>query len=116
PIVMARVQPGKGAELSSALAGLFAAAGETPASYSVADDLMVVSDSQSHLAWARATLGQGAGSPFAAAIAERYRRGVGWLIGMDAPPVVTMAAGDDAPPIKLAGMIGMKYVFLEQRA
>ena len=27
-----------------------------------------------------------------------------------------MAAGDDAPPIELAGMIGMKYLFLEQRA
>jgi len=29
---------------------------------------------------------------------------------------VTAASGDDAPPIKLAGLIGMKYVFLEQRA
>jgi len=35
---------------------------------------------------------------------------------MDAPPLVTMAAKDDAPPIELAGMIGMKYLFLEQRA
>ena len=61
-------------------------------------------------------LRQGAGSPFAAAIGERYRRGVGWLIAIDAPAVVTMAAEDDAPPIALAGMIGMKYVFLEQRA
>ena len=116
PMVMARVQSGKRAELASALDGLFAAAGEAPAAYSVSEDLMVVSDSQSHLSWALAHLGQGAGSPFAAAIGERYRRGVGWLIGMDAPPVVTMAAGDDAPPIKLAGMIGMKYLFLEQRA
>ena len=81
PMVMARVQPGKRAELASALEGLFAAAGEAPASYSVSDDLMVVSDSPSHLAWALAHLGQGAGSPFAAAIGERYRRGVGWLIG-----------------------------------
>jgi ferric-dicitrate binding protein FerR (iron transport regulator) len=116
PIVMARVQPGKRAELSTALAGLFATAGEVPASYSVSDELMVVASSPSHLAWALAHLGQGAGSPFSAAIAERYRRGVGWMIGMDAPPLVTMAAGDDAPPIKLAGMMGMKYIFLEQRA
>jgi hypothetical protein len=35
---------------------------------------------------------------------------------MDAPPLVTMAAKDDAPPLKLAGMTGMKYIFLEQRA
>jgi hypothetical protein len=116
PIVMARVQPGSRAKLVSALEGLFAAAGESPASYSVSDDLMVVSDSPPHLAWALAHLGQGAGSPFAAAIGQRYRRGVGWLIGMDAPPLVEMASKDDAPPIELAGMIGMKYLFLEQRA
>ena len=77
---------------------------------------MVVSDSPSHLAWALAHLGQGAGSPFAAAIGERYRRGIGWLIAMDAPPLVTVMSKDDAPPIELAGMIGMKYLFLEQRA
>jgi hypothetical protein len=116
PVVMARVQPGRRVELASALEGLFAAAGEAPASYSVSDDLMVVSGSQSQLAWALAHLSQGAGSPFAAALAERYRRGVGWLIGMDAPPLVTMAAGDDAPPAELAGLIGMRYLFLEERA
>jgi ferric-dicitrate binding protein FerR (iron transport regulator) len=115
PMVIAGVQPGKRAELASALQGLFAAAGEA-AAYAVSDDLMVVSDSPSHLSWALAHRGQGAGSPFAAAIAERYRRGVGWLIAMDAPPLVTMAAGDDAPPVELAGMIGMKYLFLERRA
>jgi hypothetical protein len=115
PMVMARVQPGRRAELAGALERLFAEVAESPA-YSVSDDLMVVSGSPSHLAWALAHLGQGAGSPFAAAIGERYRRGVGWLIAVDAPPLVTMASGDDAPPIELAGMIGMKYVFLEQRA
>src|SRR3954465_2051583 len=76
PIVMARVQAGKKAELSSALEGLFAAAGESPASYSVSDDLMVVSNSPAHLTWALAHVAQGAVSPFAAAIGERYRRGV----------------------------------------
>jgi ferric-dicitrate binding protein FerR (iron transport regulator) len=116
PIVMARVQPGKRAELSSALDGLFAVTGESPASYSVSDDLVVVSSSPTQLTWALAHLGQGAGSPFAAALGERYQRGVGWLIGMDAPPLVTMASKDDAPPVELAGMMGMKYVFLEQRA
>jgi len=116
PIVMARVQPGKRAELSSALAELATAAGESSASYSVSDDLMVVSSSPANLTWALGHMGQGAASPFAAAIGERYRRGVGWLIGMDAPPLVTMAGEDDAPPIKLAGMTGMRYLFLEQRA
>ena len=116
PVVLARVQPGKRAELTSALQGLFADTGESPAAYSVSEDLMVVSDSSSNLNWAIAHQGEGAGSPFAAAIGERYRRGVGWLFGMDAPPIVTMAAGDDAPPIELAGMIGMRYLFVEQRA
>ena len=37
-------------------------------------------------------------------------------MGIDAPAVVAMAAGDDAPPIELAAMIGMKYLFVEQRA
>jgi hypothetical protein len=116
PMVMARVQPGRRAEVASALERIFAEAGESPGAYAVSDDLMVVSGSPSQLAWVLDHLGQGAGSPFAAAIDERYRRGVGLLIGIDAPPLVTMASGDDAPPIELAGMIGMKYVFLEQRA
>jgi hypothetical protein len=116
PMLMARVQPGRRAELASALKALFAAAGESPASFSVSDELLVVSDSASNVAWALAHLRQGAGSAFVAAVAERYRRGVGWLVGIDASAMVTMAAGDDAPPIELAGMIGMKYVFLEQRA
>ena len=85
-MVMARVQPGKRAELASALEGLFAGAGEPAPPYSVSDDLMVVSNSPSHLAWALGHLGQGAGSPFAAAIGERYRRGVGWLIGDGCAP------------------------------
>jgi len=116
PILMARVQPGKRAELASALEGLFTAAGESLSSYSVSDELMVVSNSSSHLTWALAHLSQGASSPFAGAIGERYRRGVEWLIAMDAPPLVTMASKDDAPPVKLADMMGMKYLFLEQRA
>jgi hypothetical protein len=115
PMVMARVQPGKRAELATALDGLFAQAGESP-SYSISDDLIVVSDSTVHLAWATAHLGQGAGSPFAAAIGQRYQRGVGWLIGMDASSLITIAGEDDAPPVELASMTGMKYVFLEQRA
>ena len=113
---MARVQAGQRAALTSALDGLFADAGESSRPYSVSDELMVVSDSPSHLAWAVSHLGQGAGSPFAAAIGDRYKRGAGWLIGVDAAPVIAMAAGDDAPPIEFAGMTGVKYLFLEQRS
>jgi hypothetical protein len=116
PIVIAKVQPGRQAELTSVLEKLFTEAGESSGSFTVSDDLMVVSSSPANLAWAVSNLALGAGSPFAAAIRDRYRRGVGWLIAIDAPPVVTMAAEDDAPPVELAGMIGMKYIFVEQRA
>lgn len=116
PMVMARVKPGKRAELSNALEAFTLDAPEARGTFVVSEDLMVVSESPASLAWAVAHLGQGAGSPFAAAIAERYQRGVGWLVAVDAPPVVGAAAGDDAPPIELAGMLGMKYLFLEQRA
>jgi len=120
PIVMARVQPGREADLASALNGLLAEAAKAgepvPPAYSVSGDRLVVSNSPSNLAWALGHLGQGAGSPFAAAVGERYQRGAGWLVGIDAAPVVAMAAGDDAPPVELAGMMGVKYIFLEQRA
>ena len=116
PIVMARVKAGKEAELASALDRILAEAGESERPYSVSGDLMVVSNTPAHLAWAVGSLGQGAGSPFAAAVGERYRRGAGWLVGIDAAPVIAMAAGDDAPPVELAAMTGMKYLFFEQRA
>jgi len=116
PMVMARVQPGQRAALAGALEGLFAETGEPALPYSVTDDLMVVSNSASNLAWALGHLGEGAGSPFAAAIQERYQRGVGWLVGIDAAPVIVMANDDDAPPVELAAMVGLKYLFLEQRA
>lgn len=116
PMVMARVQPGKREELTRALDGLFASSGEPALPYSVSGDLMVVSSSAPQLAWALAHLGQGASSPFAAAIGERYRQGTGWLMAIDGPAVVAMAAGDDAPPVEFASMIGVKYLFLEQRA
>jgi len=116
PMVLSRVQPGKRAELASALEGLFAGTGEPVPAYSVTDELMVVSNAPAQLAWALGHLGQGAGSPFAAAIGERYRRGAGWLMAVDAAPVIQMASGDDAPPIELAAMAGVKYLFLERRA
>jgi hypothetical protein len=116
PVVMARVQPGKRPELVSALNGLFAETGEAVLAYSVSDDLMVVSNTPSNLAWATSHLGQGSGSAFAAAIRERYQRGTGWLVAIDAAPLLATASHDDAPPVEFAGMLGMKYVFVEQRA
>jgi ferric-dicitrate binding protein FerR (iron transport regulator) len=116
PMVMASVQPENRAALASALDALFADTRKTSPAYSVSDELMVVSDSPSHLAWAISHLGQGASSRFAEAIRDRYQRGAGWLIGVDAARVIEMASADDAPPIELAGMVGVKYLFLEQRS
>jgi len=116
PVVMAQVAADKRAALVSELDALFAETGESSRPYSVSDNLMVISNSPSHLAWAMSHLGQGASTPFATAISDRYRRGAGWLIGVDATPVIAMAAQDDAPPIKLAGWLGVRYVFLEQRS
>ena len=116
PMVLARVQPGKGAELASTLDGLVVGTSDMVPAYSVTNDLLVVADSTAELAWAVGHVGQGAGSAFAAAIGDRYRRGAGWLIAVDAAPVIEMSSGDDAPPIELAAMVGVKYLFLEQRA
>jgi len=116
PVAMARVQAGKREALAAALDALFTETGESSRPYSVTEELMVVSDSPAHLAWAVGHLGQGASTPFAAAVADRYKRGAGWLIGVDAAPVIARAAGSDAPPIELAGIAGVKYLFLEQRS
>jgi FecR protein len=118
PMVIARVSPGRGAELSRTLNDLFAGTGDAPLSYSVSDDLMVVSNSPASLEWVLGHLRQGAGSPFGAAIGERYRRGAGWLMGIDTAPVIALAAadGDDVPPVELAAVMGVKYLFVEQRA
>ena len=115
PMVIARVQPGRHTALAQDLEALFVAAGESSRPYSVSEELMVISDSPEHVTWAVGHLGQGAGSAFAAALGERYQRGAGWLLGVDAAPVIEMAADDDAPPIELAGLAGLKYLFFEQR-
>ena len=116
PVGMARVQAGKRDSLAAALDALFTETGESSRPYSLTGELLVVSDSPAHVAWAVAHLGQGASSPFAAAVADRYKRGAGWLVGVDAAPVIARAAGSDAPPIELAGIAGVKYLFLEQRS
>ncbi|HKW03375.1 MAG TPA: FecR domain-containing protein [Vicinamibacterales bacterium] len=116
PMVIARIQPGQRSALTDGLASLFAEAHESSPNYSVSDELIVISDSSSHLAWAVSHLGQDAGSPFAAAIGDRYVRGAGWLVGVDAVPVLAMASGGSAPPVDLARLTGLRYLFFEQRA
>ena len=114
PIVLAEVQPGKRAELASALDALRSQAGEVSPPYSLTESLLVVSDSQAHLLWVLEHLGQGVATPFAAAIATRYQRGAGWLLGMDVEPAFSAASGTAGA--EFMGAQQMKHLFLEQRA
>jgi hypothetical protein len=113
--VIARVQPGQREALTRDLEGLFTDAGESSRPYSVSDELLVLSDSDAHVAWALAHLGQGAGSAFATAVGQRYQRGAGWLVAVDTAPILAMASTDDEP-VELARMTGLKYLFFEQRS
>ena len=70
--------------------------GGIPLPYSLADTLMVASDSQTHLQWVLEHLGQGAATPFAdgdrrplparSRLAARHGHGAGTLGGVRAPP------------------------------
>ncbi len=115
PLVVAEVRAGREAELTSALEALRAQAGNS-LPYSVTAGALIISDSQEHLQWVLAHKGEGTASPFAAAIAARYERGAGWLLGTDMEPMLqTMTTGGDVQTQSIAGAQQMKYLFLEQR-
>jgi hypothetical protein len=122
PMVVAEIQPGKQAELESALSALcsvagdgsnMTATGELPFPYHLTATLMVASDTPAHLQWVLEQAGKGSATPFAAAVAERYRSGAGWLLGMDAEPALSQAA--DAAEANLIGVQQMKHLFVERR-
>ncbi len=117
PMVAAEVQPGRQDALNSAVEALRGEENLPALPYSVTGSLLVASDSQEHLQWLHAHMGEGAASPFAAAIAARYQRGAGWLLGMDmelAFAAMPEAAGEPAGS-ELLGARQMKHLFLEQR-
>jgi hypothetical protein len=109
-MVFAEVQPGKQAELASALDALPGPGGQSPF-YRLVDSLMVLSRSPEHLEWLIANLGQGASSPFAAEIAARYQRGAGWMFAMDMNSIPL----PEAMPPDFIGAQQVKYLFLERR-
>ena len=116
-MVMARVQPGKRAELASALERAVRRDGRVrPAVFGFRRP-----DGRLELAVAPGVgpRSPGAGRRLPVCGSHRgavpARRRLAGRASMR-PPVVAMAAGDDAPPVEFAGMIGMKYLFLEQRA
>ncbi len=114
PLVVAEVLPGRQAELAAALEALRSQVGNPPLPFDLTTGALVISDSPEHLQWVLAHQGQGMDSPFAAAIAARYQRGAGWLLGMNLEPTVTGLAGD-AEVSTLVAAQQMKYLFLEQR-
>ena len=81
PVIFAEVQPGQQSQLEEALRMLNSGAAALP--YSLAEPLLVASNSQQNLDWLLKNLGQGAASPFASEIAARYSYGIGWLLGID---------------------------------
>jgi FecR protein len=114
PLVAAEVLPGKRAELARALDSLRTESGGTPLPYSLTEKLMVASDSQANLKWVIDHLGQGAASPFATAIAARYERGAGWLLGLDMEPALAVMSSPEASDLIV--MQQMKHLFFEQRS
>jgi hypothetical protein len=112
PLLLAQIQPGRQDALTEAIETIM---GEHPEhTYQITQDLLLVSDSDSHLAAMAAQLGTGASSPFAAEIAQRYQKGVGWLVGID-------VAGQgfefqESERGRVLGMSNLRSVFLEQRS
>jgi hypothetical protein len=114
PVVMAEIREGKRADLAQAVEALRSEIGGDPLPYSLADTLIVVSDSDAHLQWVIENLGGGASSPFAAAVAARYERGAGWLLGLDMESGISMIPDDE--PAALLEAQQMKNLFVEQRS
>ena len=113
PVALAEVQPGKQAELAHALEALRNDAGAPPLPYQITGSLIVASDSQEHLQWVLNNMGKGAAAPFTAAIAARYEKGAGWLLGMDMERAIPAVAGGTETAV--LGAQQMKHLFLEQR-
>jgi hypothetical protein len=107
PAVIAQVLPGQQAALTTAMTGL------TGVQFKVTSQLLLVSDSAADLQWVEANLGQGASSAFAAAIAQRYRQGAGWLIAVNVAGMPLKAGGQPAHTGLDAQAV--QYLFFEQR-
>src|SRR5439155_13103153 len=106
PFVLAQIQPGRQDALRQGIDRIAGDRSET-LPYRIGQDLLLISDDASHLAMLSAP--GGASSPFGAEISNRYRNGVGWLLGLD---VASFAAGvlpdhED----RLLGLLNMRYLF-----
>jgi hypothetical protein len=112
PMVIAEVQPGRQSDLSAVLNSLGSQMGNSSLAYHLTDNLLLISDSQSHLQWLVSNLGQGGATPFTEEIAKHYQRGVGWILGMDVDSILALSRTPANDP---ANMQQIKYLFLERR-
>ena len=112
PLMLAQVQPDRSARLLEAMERLTASLPEK-FPYKVAQDLLLVADSPTHLERISSQLGGGVSSAFSSEIASRYRNGVGWLLGLDAASVLPGVKGEEAGVI---GAMNVRYLFFEQRS
>jgi len=112
PMILAEIQPGKKAELETALNMLASQTDQSPTYFQLTDTLMIVSGTQNHLQYLADNLGQGVETPFAAAIAEHYQRGAGWLLGMDMESILSRS---DIPKNDFVNAQQVKHIFLERR-
>jgi hypothetical protein len=113
PLFLARIRPSRQETLQQAITRVAGDRAEK-IPYRIAQDLLLVSDSDSHLAAVSARLGAGTPAPFAAEIARRYQRGVGWLAAVDGSWLNSGAGHQDQS--RMLGLLNMRYLFFEQRS
>ncbi len=111
PLILAEVKPGMRSQLEDALQKLGDGTNPLPIPYYLDDTLLVVSNTGQNLDWILDNLGQGAVSPFASAITDRYTEGLGWLLGVDIQSILSQA--EDAPDLVQARQV--EHLFFDQR-
>lgn len=107
PMMIAEVNPGQQAAVRQALAPMVEGV-----NFGVNDKVVVITDNQAHLLWAMGQLGQGAASEFATDVTQRYTRGVGWMLGLNAQ-AFHLSSTEKAS--LLTGGTPLKTLFFEQR-
>jgi len=112
PLILAEILPDSRDRLEEAIRSLTDESGAVPFSWYIDDSLLIATAKDEYMNWIIQNLGTGAGSSFAAEIADRYSSGVGWLFGMD----VSFYSGLYADMSGFTPEEGrVKYLFFNQR-
>lgn len=105
PLFVAEVKQGQEAALTAELTKLLPA----PAAFRAANGVLLIAKSEAQLQTLTALLGQGTTSPFGVELANRYSRGVAWLLGAN----VQAMHVEQAP--SALGVDKVRFAFAEQR-